>query len=74
MTEVDLTQCGDCPMLIMACDGVWDVFSDQEAAGLLMQKYLAGGCQPFEDAANILVQAAIDKGSADNVTVIVVFL
>lgn len=53
VSQTDLSVCGDCPMLILACDGVWDVFSDQEAADLLMERYLAGG--PFEDAANVLV-------------------
>ena len=74
VTETDLTQCGECPMLILACDGVWDVFTDQEAADLMMEQYCAHGCAPFEDAAKVLVEAAIEKGSADNVTVIIVFL
>jgi serine/threonine protein phosphatase PrpC len=69
--DVDLLHCGDCPMLILACDGVWDVFSDQEAADLLLPRYLSEG--PFADAAEMLVAAAIQKGSADNVTSIVVF-
>jgi hypothetical protein len=43
-------------MLILACDGVWDVFTDQEAADLLLERYLVEG--PFEDAANMLVGSA----------------
>jgi serine/threonine protein phosphatase PrpC len=57
VTETDLSQCGECPMLILACDGVWDVFSDQEAADLLLERYLRDG--PFEDAANMLVRATL---------------
>ena len=53
VTETDLSECGHCAMLILACDGVWDVFTDQEAAELLLEKYTAEG--PFEDAANMLV-------------------
>lgn len=54
VTETNLLECGDCPMLIMACDGVWDVFSDQEAADLLLEQYKTEG--PFENAAHLLVR------------------
>jgi len=74
LTEVDLLVLNNAPILIIACDGVWDVFSDQEAADLLMEEFKAQGNKPFDDAAEILVQAAIDRGSADNITAIVVFL
>jgi serine/threonine protein phosphatase PrpC len=73
LTEVDLLKVGRAPMLIMACDGVWDVFSDQEAAEMLVMKYAQNGNKPF-DASGMLVQAAMDRGSADNITAIVVFL
>ena len=55
----DETVCGKCPMLIIACDGVWDVYSDQEAADFLMEKYIANDKQPFENAAKILVGLSI---------------
>lgn len=72
-SEVDLMDCGHCPLLILACDGVWDVLTDQEAADVLIEKYKKIG-GPFDDAAELLVTLAIEKGSADNVTAIVVFL
>lgn len=53
VSETDLTTIGDCPMLIIACDGVWDVFTDQEAADLLMEKYMIAG--PYANAAELLV-------------------
>mmetsp|Transcript_29626 Transcript_29626/g.42308 ORF Transcript_29626/g.42308 Transcript_29626/m.42308 type:complete len:293 (+) Transcript_29626:1399-2277(+) len=72
VSETNLSDAGDCPMLILACDGVWDTLSDQDAADLLMERYLTEGI--FTDAAECLVHAAIERGSADNVTAIVVFL
>ena len=58
VSETELDSCGDCPILILACDGVWDVFSDQEAADLLMDRFKKEG--PFTDAAKYLVSIIID--------------
>ena len=60
-------------MLILACDGVWDVMSDQETADLLMNRFQEKG-GPDEDVAKYIVKTAIKKGSADNITAIVVYL
>ena len=54
ISETCLSDAGDCPILILACDGVWDTLSDQEAADLLMQRYLKEG--PYEQAAELLVR------------------
>eukprot|EP01041_Mallomonas_annulata_P010538 gene10538-21975_t len=73
LSQVDLRDYGgDCPFLILACDGVWDVLTDQEAVDLIYERYYSSG--PFENAANLLVHTALDRGSADNITAIVVFL
>ncbi len=60
------------PFLILACDGVWDVMTDQDAVDLVMEKYKELG--PFPECADIIVKTAIEKGCGDNVTAIVVFL
>ena len=70
--DLPLITSPDFPFLILACDGVWDVLSDQEAVDLILERYLTDG--PFAEAAKLLVDTAIDRGSADNVTAIVVFL
>ena len=75
-----LTNIHDYPFLILACDGVWDVFSDQDACDLILKtleiaKTQGQGIKEAESqCAQILVQASIDKGSADNITAIVIFL
>ena len=57
----------------MACDGVWDVMTDQETADLLINRFQEKG-GPDEDVAKYIVKTAIKKGSADNITAIVVYL
>lgn len=61
MTEHKRT---DDTWLIIACDGVWDVMSDQEAADLLREADDPGvGARKIKDE-------ALAKGSDDNVTVV----
>ena len=58
--------------LILACDGVWDVFTNQQAVDLVK-----ASLQKSHDpraAAQILAQAAYDAGSMDNISVLVVQL
>lgn len=59
--------------LIIACDGVWDVLKDEEAVtfvreGLKTAKFTR------ENAAERLLNHALENGTQDNVTVLVVFL
>ena len=74
--------------LIIACDGVWDVMEDQEAADLV-QRWLYGApwspapgeaAVPLPDAGRVktvsqqLVDEALKRGSSDNITALVVML
>lgn len=59
--------------LVIACDGVWDVMEDQDAVDLV-RAHVAGGPGRVKTAAQALVDAALAKGSTDNVTALVVFL
>lgn len=54
--------------LIIACDGLWDVLSDEEAGRI------ATGHPTPQEAADALLAEALARDTADNVTVIVVHL
>lgn len=53
--------------IIMACDGIWDVLSDEEAVSIA-QRHL----QDTKAASVAVVKAAFMKGSADNLTATVI--
>jgi len=54
-------------ILILGCDGLWDVISDEEAI-----KLIANESNP-EQAAIKLRDTALSKGSTDNISVIVIY-
>lgn len=69
--------------IIMGCDGIWDVVSNQDAVDLVLSELnmaqkegLANFTSPKakRNIAAKLTQFAYDKGSQDNLTCIVVFL
>lgn len=57
LSSLCLNDHGDCPFLILACDGVWDVMTDEDAVDLILEKYKEIG-GPFEDAAKLLVSSS----------------
>lgn len=67
-------------LLIMASDGLWDVISNQEACTLakkcLLRAQQKGSSREnaARVAATVLTRAAVDRGSRDNVTVLVIDL
>lgn len=66
--------------VILASDGLWDVISDTEACDLAKRCFSRASQRGASKdtaarvAASVLMRAALDKGSNDNVTVIVVDL
>mmetsp|Transcript_18693 Transcript_18693/g.30723 ORF Transcript_18693/g.30723 Transcript_18693/m.30723 type:complete len:260 (+) Transcript_18693:235-1014(+) len=58
----------DDQFVILACDGVWDVLSDQQAVDFVKNEYDA------KKMAEMLVKHALAQGSTDNVTVMVLRL
>ena len=65
-TSVEITDADQ--FLIIACDGLWDVIDDQEACELIKN------IDEPKEAARILVRYALENGTTDNVTVMVVSL
>lgn len=59
-----------CQVLILACDGLWDVCSHEQATKLV-ETWMTSGKTP-KAAADLLVEYALANGSTDNITVVVV--
>lgn len=70
----------DDQFVILASDGLWDVVSDTEACELTTrcfkraQERNASKGAAAQVAASVLMRVALDKGSSDNITVVVVDL
>jgi len=70
----------DDDFLLLASDGLWDVMANQEATNLaircLTRAWEKGASRKaaVRIAASVLTKAAIDRGSKDNVTVVIVDL
>ncbi|AMD21271.1 HEL009Wp [Eremothecium sinecaudum] len=64
-TSVEITTSDQ--FLIIACDGLWDVIDDQAACEKIMH------IKDANEAAKTLVRYALENGTTDNVTVMVVF-
>lgn len=62
----------DDEFLILACDGVWDVLTNQEAVEIVKHELML--TKNPEAAARVLVQKAYDSGSADNISAMIVVL
>jgi len=61
----------DIPFMIVACDGLWDRCTYQEAVDFV-ENLRKSGTSPT-DAAKFLVRKVLDAGTLDNVSVIIVY-
>lgn len=68
-TETRLLPPEDDKFLILACDGLWDVCTDQEACD-----YIQNDLDDPQRCSELLVDFALEQGSTDNLSVIVVNL
>lgn len=63
-TETELTD--DDELLILACDGIWDVLDDQTAVDLVR------GLQNPQEACDELIRQALQRYTNDNITALVI--
>lgn len=68
-TSIHKDYAQDLDFVIVACDGLWDVLTDQQAVDFVRRSQ-----GPKDHVATKLTQFAIQKGTTDNVTVIVFWL
>ncbi|CAL4063507.1 unnamed protein product [Meganyctiphanes norvegica] len=64
---------GDEDMLILACDGLWDTLTPDQAVNIVYG-YLTHNEGDTDGVGRCLVEAARSTGSEDNITAVVVFL
>lgn len=58
--------------LVVACDGLWDVMSNEQACSIVYGFLKKDNTNPVEICRH-LVRAALDRGSRDNISVLLVF-
>eukprot|EP01129_Flabellula_baltica_P015588 TRINITY_DN799_c0_g2_i2.p1 TRINITY_DN799_c0_g2~~TRINITY_DN799_c0_g2_i2.p1 ORF type:complete len:392 (+),score=86.93 TRINITY_DN799_c0_g2_i2:999-2174(+) len=69
--EIHQFQLQEDGFLILGCDGLWDVMDDQEAVDICDQ-FLSGEDWDIEDACIRLRDVAYNRGSTDNISVMVI--
>jgi serine/threonine protein phosphatase PrpC len=60
-------------VLILACDGLWDVMASNEAVNTAREIFRSGESNPLL-VAEEMIDLALDKGSKDNISCIIVTL
>jgi len=56
-------------LIILACDGLWDVLTDQQVVDFILENKKS---QDLQKIASNLAEKAIELGSADNISVVIV--
>ena len=63
--------------IVMACDGLWDVLTNSDVVNYILDNIEISNNYPKDKRKNIaknLAEYAIEKGSTDNITIIIIFL
>lgn len=61
-------------LILLACDGLWDVMSTEEAAAFVLERLQGSPPRSIPDVARELVSHSLEAESSDNVTVLLVQL
>jgi hypothetical protein len=59
--------------LLLACDGIWDVMTNEEAAEFILAK-VADGVETMGGLAEELIDECLNRGSRDNMSAVIVAL
>eukprot|EP01118_Nematostelium_gracile_P010412 TRINITY_DN3581_c0_g1_i1.p1 TRINITY_DN3581_c0_g1~~TRINITY_DN3581_c0_g1_i1.p1 ORF type:complete len:149 (-),score=35.84 TRINITY_DN3581_c0_g1_i1:3-449(-) len=70
LNKVEITD--DVEFLIIACDGLWDTLSYDDAVQFVANSRNSG--RPPQETVELLVHQSLEKGTMDNVTAIVVYI
>lgn len=65
-----------CKFIVLACDGLWDVMENGQVVEFILEQCYDLNSGKYKNDVNIsklLAEKAIEKGSTDNVSVIVIF-
>lgn len=57
--------------LVVACDGIWDVFTNEEC-GKWVKETVAGGCASLTDLCEAMLDEGLKRNSKDNMSVLIV--
>ena len=72
ISEIELGENDE--FLVIACDGLWDVFSYSEAVDYVASRREIDNISPQQAAEELVYDAIYKRGSSDNVSCIVVYL
>lgn len=71
-TQQQQQQASTYQFIVLACDGLWDVIGDQECVDFVNEQFGRG--VRAQDIAQLLLQRSLDKGSTDNISIMVIKL
>lgn len=72
LPEVQTVRCAPGDWLVLACDGIFDVFGNEELQEFVEARLAGRGPEDVGDVADDLIRASLQRGSKDNCTALFV--